>query len=537
MDSKTAIKLLDIINRFYSEENIHKRMNVFAEGIHELGWGRVHVYLFDKDTHKIRSAAYYGLTDEEKAYLEANRMDYESAQKVIDLKYEKNRIGMGYYFPYEDNSDDEIEEIRSAGSRSSKDPTEYTGWNPLDLMYFPLTNKEEEVVGLVSVDDPVFTERPNKDLLEPVERFIDLLFKRLEEKDLQSFFDKSQDFLSRLFFVSPAAIIFCNGNDEIIDINPATEEMLGYSKFELLKKPCSVIYPTQEQFQTVVRKRIKDYIFNSEANLIKKDGEVFTGYLVSVPVHDAADNTEGYLNLVLDMTEEKNLQHYLIRAEKMAGIGILASGIAHELNNPLYGILGLAETIVEEDDMDLIKEYASDIVRYSKEAAGIIRDLSGYSYSSRVETSSTVDINDTLDKAIKMMRRLDKLSQISVVTEMEEIPEFNASSGELQQIFINMITNACHAMRSSPRKVLTVRTQLKGDFILVSFEDTGIGLSEEQKTKIFEPFYTTKELGKGTGLGLYICYRIAMKYHGRIDVKSTEGEGSTFTVTFPLTRG
>ncbi|MFP4459130.1 MAG: two-component system sensor histidine kinase NtrB [Candidatus Zixiibacteriota bacterium] len=535
MEPKSVIDLLDIINKFYREPDIQKRMDIFAQGIHLLGWGRVHIYIFDTDTHEIRSAAYCGLTDEEIAYLEKNRMDYDAAQKIIAPSSDKFRIGIGYYFPYGE-ADEAIEQIRQVGSKSSKDPSEYKGWHPQDLMYFPLTNHQNQVVGLVSVDDPQFKIKPTEETLEPVEKFIDIVFKRLEEKELQAFFDKSQDFLSRLFFVSPAAIIFSDEEDNIIDLNPATEEIFGYEKFELLCKPSSLIYSGQDQFQMVKKKRLKNDIFRGEANLLKKNGEKFFGYMVSVPVTDEGKNIEGYLDLILDMTEEKNLQHYLIRAEKMAGIGILASGIAHELNNPLYGILGLAETIVEEDDMDNIKEYASDIVRYSKEAAGIIRDLSGYSYSSRSETSSTVDINSTIEKAIQMMRRLDKLSQVSIVTELEQIPEFNASAGELQQIFINMITNACHAMKSTPRKVLTIKTQLRGDFAMISFEDTGIGISAEQKAKIFEPFYTTKELGKGTGLGLYICYRIATKYFGRIDVESEKGKGTKFTIVLPLRR-
>jgi PAS domain S-box-containing protein len=210
-----------------------------------------------------------------------------------------------------------------------------------------------------------------------------------------------------MFFVSPLAIVFKNSKEEITDANPFAMNLFGYDRPEIIGLSADTLYSTEEIYKKVSKRRMLDSQFIGEVQFKKKNGTEFWGYLVSVVVNDGEGSIEGFLSMILDMSESKNLQQYLIRAEKMAGIGVLASGIAHELNNPLYGILGLAETVLEETDMELIKEYTSDIVRYSKEAAGIIRDLSGYSYSSRTETSSTVDVNAVIHRALQMMKRID----------------------------------------------------------------------------------------------------------------------------------
>ena len=533
--SNNIVDLIEILERIYHAPNINRRMEIFAEGLGSLGWGRVHVYIFDKENKKLHSVAYHGMTKANIETLEKNRMDFDSAQMIISNKYEKFRIGGSYYFPF-DNTDEIITHIRNAGTRSAKDPSVFAGWHPQDLLYFPLVDMSKTVVGLISVDDPVFKVKPNKENLLQSQMFIDYFMMHLCKNDYKSFYNKTQDYLSRMFFTSPIAIFFLDKDDRIINANPAATTLLDYNLRDYKGMPFKTLISLDEHYQGIMRARRKKEIFSGETLYLQRQGNDFWGYTVSVPVIDAKDELEGYLNMIIDMTEEKRLQQFLIRAEKMAGIGVLASGIAHELNNPLYGILGLAETIVEEDNLETIKEYASDIVRYSKEAAGIIRDLSGYSYSSRTETNSTVDINATISKALQMMKRLDKLRNVNVISEFDDLPVLNASAGEIQQIFINLITNAMHSMKTTQRKVFRVTTKLMGDFVRISFEDTGIGISKENMAQVFEPFYTTKELGKGTGLGLYICYRIAMKYQGRLDVESELGIGTSFILTLPVKR-
>ncbi len=535
LEPSAILGIMSILEEIFDAPNIQKRMEIFARGVGKLGWGRVHVYVFDKQTKEIRSAGYWGMSESDIETLEKNRMDFDAAQLVISDKYAKFRIDTAFYFPY-GHTDEKIEFIRQAGTASRKDPAEYVGWHPRDLLFFPLVDRSRTVVGLVSVDDPAFKDKPDGEKLLPTIKFIEYFMMHLAREDFRSFFDKTQDYLARMFFSSPIAIFFTDADDVIIEANPAATTMLDYERREYKGMQFRVLVSNEEYYQSMMRARHRMETFSGETMYLQKGAKEFWGYTVSVPVIDPKGDLEGYLNMIIDMTEEKRLQQFLIRAEKMAGIGVLASGIAHELNNPLYGILGLAETIVEEKDIDTIKEYASDIVRYSKEAAGIIRDLSGYSYSSRTETASTVDINATIMKAIQMMKRLDKLSNINVITEIEDLPELNASAGEMQQIFLNLITNAVHAMKTTPKKILRVSTRLMGDFVRISFEDTGIGISQESRAQIFEPFYTTKELGKGTGLGLYICYRIAMKYQGRLDVESEIGVGTTFTLTLPVKR-
>ncbi|HDG68480.1 MAG TPA: PAS domain S-box protein, partial [candidate division Zixibacteria bacterium] len=366
-----------------------------------------------------------------------------------------------------------------------------------------------------------------------VELFVDYAVAFIEESEFENYLSKSRNVLSEVFNLSPAAIVVSDQDDRIVHLNPAAEEMFGYSQEELLGKETSFLFSPTENLEKILQERDRDG-FKGEVMLRRKNGKEFWGYVVDVPVKNHAGEVENYLLMALDITEAKNLQYYLIRAEKLAGIGILASGIAHELNNPLYGILGLAEAIVDENDVETIHQYANEIIEYAREAAEIVKDLAGYSYSSQMGTASTVNPNTALKNALKMISRLGKLKNIKVVEDYGELEEINASSSELQQVFVNLITNAIDAMPNGG--TLTLKTRQVGDFDEIRISDTGTGIPEKYKTHIFEPFFTTKPVGEGTGLGLYICYRIVNKYKGSIDFEDNPEGGTTFIVRFPVKR-
>ena len=531
----TINDILILLTHFREASNIQEKLNLIAEGIAKTGWGRVHIYFFNSETQEVRSAAYYGLTDEEIKFLMKKRMSFNQIQTLISPRYDKFRIGRSYFFPYP-SGDKWIEELRGTALRSHHSQDNFGSWHTKDMLYFPVRGFGERVLGLVSVDDPASGERPTEESLRPVELFIDYVVSLIEEEEFRHYFAKSRDFLSRLFDESPAAIVITDEHGVIMNANPAALGMFGYSRAQLIGLSEKSLFSSEENYKKMLSQREQKGKFGDESVLLRKNNEGFWGYLVSSTVKTPENITEGYFLMIIDITEQKNLQQYLIRAEKMAGIGVLASGIAHELNNPLYGILGLAEAMMEEKDIPTIHEYASDIVQYSKEAAAIVRDLSGYSHSAKQEAMSTVNINDAAKQALKMLERLDKLSNVDVVTDFAELPEISASGGELQQIFMNLVTNAIDSMKNSDQRVLSIKTRMLGENVEIKVSDSGVGISDENIQYIFEPFYTTKELGEGTGLGLYITYRIVTKYQGKIDVQSETGKGTTFTIILPLQR-
>ncbi len=253
-------------------------------------------------------------------------------------------------------------------------------------------------------------------------------------------------------------------------------------------------------------------------------------YPISVP----AGSDRIFLEFFQDITQQKRLQKELIQSEKLAGIGTLASGIAHEINNPLYGIIGTAEIMLEETESNTaVKEYTKDIINYAQNAADIIKDLTNYSRKEKLEPVS-VNIVDIIEVSLKLARRGMNFEKIKVKKYYDEIPSIEANANELQQVFLNLIINAVQAMNGEGILSLEARQGNGSALILVS--DTGKGIEEKYVEDIFNPFFTTKDPGSGTGLGLSIVYQIMQNMGGRITVDSKVDRGTTFSVCLPLSK-
>ncbi|MFV1952028.1 MAG: ATP-binding protein [Nitrospinota bacterium] len=230
--------------------------------------------------------------------------------------------------------------------------------------------------------------------------------------------------------------------------------------------------------------------------------------------------------------EKERLEQRLIQSEKLAGIGTLASGIAHEINNPLQGICGSAEIIRDAEDIDITVKYADDILKLSKRIATIIDNLSLYSRVVQKEEISLVKVNDMIDESLNLMRLSPHFTDIELAKDYKASSVININPIEITQVFMNIIKNSIEAMNGKGR--LAISTRDKERLTEVEIDDTGIGIPEDLINRIFEPFYTTKEPGQGTGLGLSVVHRIVERYGGMIDVRSKTGRGTTFTVKLPM---
>ena len=248
----------------------------------------------------------------------------------------------------------------------------------------------------------------------------------------------------------------------------------------------------------------------------------------------------GTVGISKDITEFKRTQAQLIQAGKLAGIGQLAAGIAHEINNPLSGVLGYAKRLLKKaEDEDFKKitglESFSNEIKLIVDSAlrckKIIEGLLKFSRTS--ETISTVNINEVLDESLVLFGNQLTSQNIELVKILNpEIPGISANHTQIQQVFTDIIINAIQAMPRGGKLTIITRA-VNSSVIEIEFTDTGEGIPKENLTKIFEPFFTTREPGKGTGLGLYMIYRILQEHHGRIDVKSELGKGATFVITLP----
>jgi two-component system NtrC family sensor kinase len=233
--------------------------------------------------------------------------------------------------------------------------------------------------------------------------------------------------------------------------------------------------------------------------------------------------------------ELTEMQAHLIQSEKLASLGKLAAGIAHEINNPLGGILIYSHLLLEDLDKNSPHyENIKKIVKETSRCKDIVKGLLEFARPKEPEMN-LIDINDIVERSLSIMERQALFQNINIKkTFASDLPKIVADSAQLQQVFVNIILNAAEAMDGNG--VLTLSTSFNGSgkFIEVKFSDTGHGIKEEDKKRLFEPFFSTKEVGKGTGLGLAISYSIIQKHEGTIEVQSQPGKGSTFIVKLPL---
>jgi polar amino acid transport system substrate-binding protein len=237
--------------------------------------------------------------------------------------------------------------------------------------------------------------------------------------------------------------------------------------------------------------------------------------------------------IYVDVSDRKNLESQLIQSEKLAAIGQLAAGIAHELRNPLGIIMNALYDLSEilpldnpevREDLQIAKD---EIVR----AQEIITNLLEFSRDSGAEMEE-VNLNDLLRKTLQLMRKYLQTHNVKVVTAFGKVGTCLANQNALRQVFLNLITNAVQAMPQGGE--LRLRTQRKADrTVLIEFIDTGVGIPEHHLKSIFNPFFTTKEPGQGTGLGLSVVHSVIKRYQGNITVQSKPKIGTTFLIELP----
>lgn len=248
--------------------------------------------------------------------------------------------------------------------------------------------------------------------------------------------------------------------------------------------------------------------------------------------------------------ELEEAQAQLIQSEKLSAIGQLAAGVAHELNNPLGGILGYAQFTLEKmkksvsdgitsKEINNYLRYLTDIEAQARRCKNIVQNLLRFSRSSRTIDFSDVSINQVIEDTCTFVEHQLKMNQIQLKKELDDkVPVVQGNAGQLQQVFTNLVINAMHASPAeSEIKILSRFSPALGEFggaVEIACVDQGTGISPENIKKIFEPFFSTKEVGKGTGLGLAVSYGIIKEHGGEIKVDSTPGGGTTFTIILPV---
>jgi PAS domain S-box-containing protein len=389
------------------------------------------------------------------------------------------------------------------------------------------------------------------------------------------------EFYQLLFEEAGDGILLVDGDSgRILSANRRLQELTGFLRTELEQEPVAKLFPDQNSKNTT---KVRSALFSSDMlshsgfyedmALLKKDGylafatlsvktvsaEKTGGHSVAFCIlHDMGEKKSmerdllakhwelknAYEELERAHMELKSAQEALVQAGKLAALGELAAGVAHELNQPLSGVMGFGqelERLLKERDPDpLVLDFAGEINKNSLRMKKIIQQLREFTRKS-VEDYQDVELRHVIDDSLKLLDQQFRSRGIEVSIQAEEdLPKIYCNPFQLEQVFINLATNARDAIESGGRGSgkIEIEARRKAQdpkrFLEILFRDDGIGMNSETQNRALDPFYTTKEVGKGTGLGLSVSYGILSKIHGSMMIESTPGKGASFLLTLPV---
>lgn len=322
---------------------------------------------------------------------------------------------------------------------------------------------------------------------------------------------------------------------KITRVNRAFAKAFKTEPKELIGKTCyELVHGTKEPWPDCPHERALKIRNSTRKEFFNPHLGIYMEAVCS-PIFNERGEATATVHIMRNITERKKMEEQLLVTDRLASVGELASGVAHELNNPLTGIIGFSELLLGKDIPDDVKKDLRVINREAQRSAGIVRNLLTFARK-HVPAKKPVNINSIIQKVLELRAYEQKLHNIQVNTYLAaDLPEITADGFQLQQVFINIIINAEHFMAEAHgRGTLTITTERVRDIIRASFVDDGPGIAKENLGHLFDPFFTTKEVGKGTGLGLSISYGIIAEHKGRIYAESDLGKGATFIVELPI---
>ena len=364
------------------------------------------------------------------------------------------------------------------------------------------------------------------------------------ERELQ----KTNAFLHNIIRSSVDGIVVVDPKGVPLIFNEGAERILGYQAEEIIGNPENFrkFYPYQAAAEMMRRMRSDEYgppdkLNTTRITFVNKSGEEVPVNFSATIIRERGQEV-GSVGIFSDLREILKVhqeleaaQSQLLHTEKIASLGRMAAGVAHEINNPLAGILIYAELLRRDlDDESAYRENLDIIINQTMRCQQIVTRLLDFSRQS-LGQKRLFDANDLINRCVELISHQAFFHNIKVVRHLEPgLPQIIGDPGQLQQVFTNLLLNAADAMRGSG--VITIATQPAphGEGVVLKFMDTGSGIPPDIIDKIFEPFFTTKPPGKGTGLGLSIVYGVIQRHGGSIEAESRPGDGTTFTIRLPL---
>ena len=347
-----------------------------------------------------------------------------------------------------------------------------------------------------------------------------------------------EEYIASILQNSVDAIVFIDNDNKVQVWNRGAEMIFGYTEAEMKDETFHKLIPADLDAEIELNRiweevKLKGYISDYITKRLTKNGRSITVDISRTLVKSADGKILGSTAIIKDITKLTEIEQRIYNAEKLASIGTLAAGVAHEINNPLGVILGFTELLLEKFDAKS-KEYADlkVIEENSNLAKKIVDDLLGFARVSEGQEEE-IEVKRSIETVLKIAKITLKKHKIDwTFRAPDTLPTAQGDTREFQQVIFNLINNSAAAVPAIGGRITITVCKIK-DEIEINIIDNGIGIPERIKPHIFDPFFTTKEVGKGTGLGLSISYDIVRKHQGKITVESVPGQGAQFTVFLP----
>lgn len=381
------------------------------------------------------------------------------------------------------------------------------------------------------LDDQKALEKASQEVMRLNRNLESLVRHRTEE------LSRSEQKYRRIFEGSMDMIFILDEQGRFLDLNPAGLATLGYDRQDLLGSiTLRELFLSDQGYETLIRDiHSAGFVKDRECRLLGRGGSELHMLLSATVRKDESGRPASYEGIAKDITARVHMERRLQRADKLASLGQISTGIAHEINNPLGVMLGYTQLLLRDHPPGTqIHDDLKTIEKHGRNCKAVVEDLLKFARSTRT-TKTLVDLNESLREVTSLLAHQFELDNIALRTELDgSLPNMVADAEKLKQVFMNLLMNAKQAISGKGEITIATSKEGSGESVQVSVSDTGCGIPPDLIDKVFDPFFTTKPVGEGTGLGLSVSYGIIQDHGGRIEVESQPGQGSKFVVTLPV---
>jgi PAS domain S-box-containing protein len=555
--------------------SLEQRLRIFVNAIQKIGFGRVSMSLRDANmasTEVVTAGLSEFETEELRSAAAAGPVWHRRLECLAGLPH--LRTSNSFYL---DVRDPWVAAEFHDSLPSRLDPSGRPGWSPHDALLVPVRGPSGEIVATLFLDDPADRARPTLARVRTVELFAQHVATILDRARLleeaqrervraEAMADVARavsaehralaERYTRLVESAADAIVTVDERGRLTSVNQALERATGRLRSSLLGQPFISVF--DERDEGIASQLLTATLggYPQKGNVRYRggdaalDGDVRRCAITSTPIVETGRVT-GVLAIMRDVTDEKRLADQLMQQEKLAAVGQLVSGVAHELNNPLAGVMAYSQLLLTAPGLALTGALAENIDsrdalvtihEEAKRAAKIVSNLLTFARQHQPERT-LADLNRVVTDTLELRRYALRVRQIEVDARLDEnLPLTWADPFQLQQVVLNLVANAEHALESwDGERRITISTaslcrvgRERGEVLVLRVADTGPGIAPEHLSKIFDPFFTTKPVGEGTGLGLSISDGIVREHGGRIRAEIGPSTGASFVIELPF---